>query len=127
MLKTYGDVFHGFHLRPEYKYANAEGTDRGETQRRHIAPSRIDIIGKESVRYARQDQLGVYEPAMLSSEGSVEMLRSAARLYGVRAIADYCGKSDDWRGSVHLDLVCAGVFTRLSWTNAKIWARFRLD
>ncbi len=94
-LKTYADLFADFHRRPEYKYDNAEDNARGKTERRRVAPSRIDIIGKETIRYSRQDHIGGFEPAQFASEGSVEFLRSAARRYGVGAVAKACGKSAD--------------------------------
>jgi len=94
-LKTYAELFAEFHRRPEYKYANAEGDDRGVTERRSIAPLRIDIIGKETIRYSRQDHIGGYEPAQFSSVGSVELLRSVVRHYGIGAVARGCNKSRD--------------------------------
>lgn len=94
-LKTYADLFADFQRRPEYKYANAEDDGRGTTERRRVAPSRIDIIGKETIRYSRQDHIGGFEPAQFASEGSVEFLRCAARLYGVSGIAKACGRSHD--------------------------------
>ena len=94
-LKTYANLFADFHRRPEYKYAKAEDRERGATERRSVAPSRIDIIGKETIRYSREDHIGGFEPAQFSSTGSVEFLRAVVRRYRTGALARACSKSND--------------------------------
>jgi len=94
-LKTYADLFADFHRRPEYKYTNADDIACGETERRTIAPSRIDIIGKETLRYSREDSIGRHAPTEFVSEESGSFLRSTVARWGVKAVARGCGKSDD--------------------------------
>lgn len=49
-LKTYAEALCQYHLSPEGKFANADYSDRGRTERRHVIATEIVLIGKEANR-----------------------------------------------------------------------------
>jgi hypothetical protein len=58
VLKTYKDALAQYHLRPEHKFLNGNYTDRGPTKRRHVQPTAVRNIGKESNRWEERFYLG---------------------------------------------------------------------
>ena len=47
-MQTYQDALVRYHLSPESKFENADYFDRGETVRRHILATGVELIGKEA-------------------------------------------------------------------------------
>ena len=100
VLKTYKDALAQYHLRPEHKFLNGNYTDREITKHRHVRPSAIRHIGKESNRWEVQIYLGGDESAEvnygLSPEDSDirhDSLRTQIIQFGQRKIARESGLS----------------------------------
>ncbi len=49
-LKTYAEALCQYHISPENKFLNGQFLDRGRTERRHVLPTGIVLIGKEANR-----------------------------------------------------------------------------
>ena len=65
-LKTCAQALAQYHLRPERKFLNGDYMERGITKRRHVRPSAIRQIGKESNRWEEQFYLGGDESAEIN-------------------------------------------------------------
>ena len=94
VLKTYKDALAQYHLRPEHKFTNGNYTDRGITKRRHVTPSAIRNIGKESNRWEEKFYLGGEEEAEIDygmspekSKEFLDVLRAHVIAIGQREIA----------------------------------------
>ena len=93
-LKTYKDALAQYHLRPEHKFQNGNYTDRGITRRRHVKPSIIRNIGKESNRWQEKFFLGSEQDAEIDygrkpeeSKAFLEELRAKVMRVDQRQIA----------------------------------------
>ncbi len=93
-LKSYRRALAQYHLHPESKFLNADYSDHGITQRRHIEITRITYIGKEANRWEEQFFLGLdseaqteYGEPPYESEKLMGQLRQAAKKYGQRTLA----------------------------------------
>ncbi len=93
-LKTYRRALAQYHLHPEAKFLDADHTDRGLTQRRHIRVTAVTLIGKEANRWEEQFYLGMSPEAqneygMAADEQAQLMghLHQVARTCGQRAMA----------------------------------------
>ena len=100
VLKTYKDALAQHHLRPEHKFQNGNYTDRGITKRRHVRPSAIRHIGKESNRWEEQFYLGGGEGAEVDyglaaqdSTALLDLLRQQISKVGQRKVARESGVS----------------------------------
>jgi len=79
-LQTYAEALRYFHLRPEDKYDNARFLDSGITERKRVVPLWIDVVGKETKRFATEDPYvfeGEYEPTEYGSIPATTFLRIA--------------------------------------------------
>lgn len=47
-LKTYADLLRSYHLSPEAKFENGDFWDSGETRRRHVVATSVELVGKEA-------------------------------------------------------------------------------
>ena len=99
-LKTYREALAQYHLRPEQKFLNGNYTDFGITRPRHVIPTAIRQIGKESNRWAEQQILASDERAEIDygltqedSEEQHEALRIKIREFGQRKLVRVCGVS----------------------------------
>lgn len=103
-LKTYRTALAQYHLRPELKFRNGDYSDRGFTERRHVAAVAIRHIGKEANRLEEQYFLGLQPEAQIDygfgknalDELTAE-LRDLVRHFGQRRAALDMGIS---RGTV---------------------------
>jgi len=68
-LKTYAEALAQFHLSTEDKFENADFTDFGETQRRHIHVENVALIGKEANKVGSGGEADPVVPAQ-SNYGS---------------------------------------------------------
>ncbi|MGH6877533.1 MAG: helix-turn-helix domain-containing protein [Rhizomicrobium sp.] len=101
MLLSYAHALARYHLRPESKFMNADYTDAGTTQRRHVKVQAIINIGKEANRWEEQSYVGTYEPeeefeyglAPEDQNGELRDARKAADEFGQRALAKAAGIS----------------------------------
>jgi len=100
VLKTYKDALAQYHMRPEHKFLNGNYTDRGLTQRRHVKPTAIRNIGKESNRWEEKFYLGSDDGAEINyglapqdSEAFLDSLRTQVVVAGQRKIARESGVS----------------------------------
>ena len=59
LLKSYADALCSYHIQPESKFLNADYSDRGVTQRRHVEMITTHHIGKESHDWERQAMIGL--------------------------------------------------------------------
>jgi len=98
VLKTYKEVLAHYHLRPETKFHNGNYTDRGITSRRHIKPTAVRNIGKESNRWEEKLYLGVDEGADIdygvapeNEKLALDSLREKIKAVGLRKIARRSG------------------------------------
>ncbi len=64
-LKTYGRALAQYHLHPEAKFLRGGYTDRGQTRRRHVYATVVNLIGKEANRWEEQFYLGVEAEAQV--------------------------------------------------------------
>lgn len=79
LLKTYKEALASYHLHPESKYLHADYTDKGITQRRHIAATFIEHIGKEANRWEEQLYLGQDPEAQIEYVNQDRMLGTVLR------------------------------------------------
>ncbi len=95
MLKSYAQALAQYHLRPETKFLNADYTDTGTTQRRHVKVEAVIYIGKEANRWEEQSHIGgiAPEPEITYGRGSRDrkrilddLLRTADK-FGQRVLA----------------------------------------
>jgi hypothetical protein len=100
ILATYKEVLADYHLHAESKFGNAETTDRGITERRHIQAVAVEYIGKEANRWEEQFHLGEmpdaqieYGPSADSKGRIIRLISHAARTLGVAALAAEAGLS----------------------------------
>ncbi len=94
-LATYREAVADYHLHAESKFANAETTDRGVTERRHIQAVAVEYIGKEANRWEEQYYLGEMPDAQIeygtSAKGKCQLLKliaQAARKFGKSTLAN---------------------------------------
>jgi hypothetical protein len=99
-LRTYREVLARYHLHPESKFLNADWTDRGKVQRRHVEVVDIVNIGKEANELEEQFYLGAEPEAMpdygMAPDGGVETfgrITAAARRFGRHQLAEGAGIS----------------------------------
>ena len=96
LLKSVGRTLARYHLQPESKYRQADYTDRGRVERRHIAATYVEHIGKEANRWEEQYYLGEAPEAQIEYRDAlpaVEALRREARAFSQRALARASGVS----------------------------------
>lgn len=100
VLKTYREALGQYHLRPEQKFLNGNFTDFGITRPRHVVPTAIRQIGKESNRWAELQILGSDERAEIDYGVAPEdwmklrgSLPARIRKFGQRRLARLSGIS----------------------------------
>jgi hypothetical protein len=100
LLATYKQALNQYHLHAESKFLNAESTDTGFAQRRHILATGTLYIGKEADKLEEQLYTGLDEDALIDYGPSPESMdQMAARVrngitaYGQRATARAAGMS----------------------------------
>lgn len=101
-LKTYKEVLQDYHLHSEAKFHGGHASDRGILWRRHIEAFAIRHIGKESHNW-EDDYLLTPEGekvidhgrSILDVEDCVRKIAAAQAEFGVRALRDAAGVSDN--------------------------------
>ena len=78
---TYAEALAQYHLRPESKFLNGDYRDRRRTERRHVAATEVNHIGKEANKWEERYFVGDVE------EEDAEIKYGAAR---EAAILDEC-------------------------------------
>lgn len=97
-LQTYAEALAGYHLSPESKFRSGEAFDAGRTERRHIAATGLEFIGKEADRFEEAflagmaDDLTVrYGSAPPSLSSLQEAVTEAAQSFGDAAVGRAIG------------------------------------
>jgi hypothetical protein len=100
LLATYKQALNQYHLHTESKFLNAESTDTGFAQRRHILATCTVYIGKEADKLEEQLYTGLDEDALIDYGPSPEAMdymatrvRNGIAAYGQRALARAAGMS----------------------------------
>jgi hypothetical protein len=100
LLATYKRTLNQYHLHAESKFLNAESTDTGFAERRHILATAIIYIGKEADKLEEQLYTGLDEDALIDYGPSPETLAEMANrvrhgiaTYGQRTVAGAAGMS----------------------------------
>jgi hypothetical protein len=99
-LSSYRQALNQYHLHAESKFLNAESTDIGFSQRRHILATGTLYIGKEADKLEEQLYTGLDEEALIDYGPSPEAMdqmasrvRDGIAAHGQRAVARAAGMS----------------------------------
>lgn len=101
-LKSYRQLLAQYHLHPEAKFLNADYTDTGVTERRHVFAAEIRHIGKEANKWEQQFFTGADDDAEVeygAPAADIDALISAAKSAvqkagGMRTLARTIGLSE---------------------------------
>jgi hypothetical protein len=99
-LKTCQEALAQYHLKPESKFNNANYTDSGITERRHIVVESVRHIGKEANNWEEQSVFGVnaddqieYGFSEEEYEETLAKVRAAIKRHGTKAVSEAIGLS----------------------------------
>jgi transcriptional regulator with XRE-family HTH domain len=99
-LESYRAVLAQYHMRPEYKFDNADFTDAGLTVRRYVVSTAIEHIGKEANRWEEQYYLGhereariIYGTSPDAFQLTLDSVILESQNHGLRKLAEASGLS----------------------------------